>query len=103
MNLIAVPSHRHTLRRLLGLALTMAALIIPLANAAAESKVTRFRITKQVIASGGTRATNGPYVLTGTVGQTVAGHTEPGSPALRQGFHSHLNVVRQLPAKQQEH
>ena len=47
-----------------------------------------YTLTKQVVASGGTRATGGSFVLTGTVAQASAGPASGASYALNSGFHA---------------
>lgn len=81
------------------LVLVSAVGVAAMANAADQPKVNQFRITKQVIAAGGARATGGPYTLVGTVGQTVAGRTEARDTLLQQGFHAHPDNRSELVLK----
>ena len=47
-----------------------------------------YTLTKQVIASGGTRATGGSFVLTGTVAQANVGPSSGAGYVLSSGFHT---------------
>lgn len=50
-----------------------------------------YRLSKQLIAGGGARVANRRYVLTGSVGQSVAGTRGHSQYGLAQGFHHPLN------------
>ncbi len=47
-----------------------------------------YSLRKEVIASGGSAGSGGPYTLVGTVGQSVVGPTGSGAIQLQQGFHA---------------
>ncbi|HTH51951.1 MAG TPA: carboxypeptidase-like regulatory domain-containing protein, partial [Pyrinomonadaceae bacterium] len=68
-------------------AITFTALVLLLAAAASAQSGGSFAITQSVIAGGGETSANGPFSVTGTIGQTAVDTNTVGGPyAIRPGF-----------------
>ena len=57
-----------------------------------------YQVTRQVIATGGVRATGGALVLEGTAGQSTTSAVIGGSYAIQGGFHRPLSAPGQPDA-----